>query len=192
MFVPVAADAVDTRSTNLEFEAKEQIFEDIRGREDDFSLDSHGFQTGAYPTRLDSDMFGDKETVETQYFDEVREILRDVEGGYDEVFLFDWRVGCSLCRFVLLNPTADKGWPKLRNAARPKEQDTELDMNDPTIWLRPSPHVHVGQLLCSGVFEPWHRGLIRQQTKVQERSCSESSSISPTRPPSSCRGESAS
>jgi hypothetical protein len=97
LFVPVAADAVDTRSTNLEFEAKEQTFEDIRGREDAFSLDTHGFQTGVYPTRLDSDMFGDKEAVETRYFDEVREILRDVEGGYDEVFLFDWRVGCTSC-----------------------------------------------------------------------------------------------
>lgn len=111
LFVPVAADAVDKRSDNLEFEAKEQTFVDIRGREDDFALDTHGFQTGLYPTRLDSDMFGDRETVETRYFDEVREILKNVEGGYDEVFLFDWRVGLqSMSGLVfLLNSTADRG-----------------------------------------------------------------------------------
>ncbi|KAK1835679.1 hypothetical protein QBC39DRAFT_388621 [Podospora conica] len=124
LFVPVAADAADTRSTNLEFESKEQTFEDIRGREADFSLDSHGFRTGVYPTGLDSDMFGDREVVESRYFDEVREILRDVEGGYDEVFLFDWR---------------------LRNAAKPKEQEALFDMNDLTTWLRPSPNVHIDQ-----------------------------------------------
>lgn len=102
LFVPPAADAVDKRADNLEFEAKEQTFVDIRGREDEFSLDTHGFQTGVYPTRLDSDMFGDRETVETRYFDEVREILKDVEGGYDEVFLFDWRVGLQVmfCWFL--------------------------------------------------------------------------------------------
>ena len=123
LFVPVAPDAVDTRSTNLDFEGRDQTFEDIRGREDEYSLDSHGFQVGMHPTRLDPDMFGDRETVESRYFDEVREILRDVEGGYDEVFLFDWR---------------------LRNSAKPKEEGL-FDMNDLTTWLRPSPNVHVDQ-----------------------------------------------
>ena len=93
LFVPVATDAVDTRSTNLEFEAKEQTFEDVRGREEIFSLDEHGFQFGVHPTKLGPELFGDRDAVETRYFDEVKEILRDIEGGYDEVFLFDWRVG---------------------------------------------------------------------------------------------------
>ena len=90
LFVPVAA---DTRSTNLEFEAKEHTFEDVRGREDIFSLDEHGFQFGVHPTKLDPELFGDRDAVETRYFDEVKEILREIEGGYDEIFLFDWRVG---------------------------------------------------------------------------------------------------
>ncbi|KAK3357867.1 methyltransferase CmcJ [Lasiosphaeria hispida] len=123
LFVPVDKDAVDTRSTNLEFESREQTFEDIRGREQLFSLDEHGFEIGVHPTELGPTLFGDREIVESKYFEEVKEILRGVEGGYDEVFFFDWR---------------------LRNSATPKEE-VMFDMNDLTTWLRPSPNVHVDQ-----------------------------------------------
>ncbi|KAK3368629.1 methyltransferase CmcJ [Podospora didyma] len=123
LFVPVDEDATDPRTTNIEFETKEQTFVDIRDRLSEFSLDSHGFQVNVHPTGLDLASFANRETVETKYFAEVEQILKTIEGGYDKVFIFDWRV---------------------RNSATPKES-VIFDMNDLTTWLRPSPNVHVDQ-----------------------------------------------
>ncbi|KAK1750089.1 Aspirochlorine biosynthesis protein N [Echria macrotheca] len=123
IFVPIDANAADTRSTNLEFEAREQQFEDIRGRETKFSLDNDGFQIKTYPTALSLSHFQDRQAVETKYFNEIKQILQGIEGGYDEVFLFDWR---------------------LRNAGTPKAE-VMFDMNNLTTWLRPSPNVHIDQ-----------------------------------------------
>ena len=92
LFVPVDEDAADPRSTNIEFETKEQTFVDIRDRLSEYSLDSHGFQVGVHPTALDLASFGNRDMVESQYFAEVEEILKTIDGGYDKVFIFDWRV----------------------------------------------------------------------------------------------------
>jgi hypothetical protein len=93
LFVPVDRDATDTRTTNLEFESREQVFEDIRGKAATCTLDNDGFRVVEYPTALNPEQFRDRETVESDYFDDVKDILRDIENGYDEVFIFDWRVG---------------------------------------------------------------------------------------------------
>jgi len=92
LFIPVDENAPDPRSSNLEFETKKQTFVDIRENLDDFSLDSHGFEVGMHPTALTLADFHNRDTVESLYFDEVKEILTTVESGYDEVFIFDYRV----------------------------------------------------------------------------------------------------
>jgi len=139
LFVPIDPNAEDTRSTNLEFEAREQVFEDIRGRETMFSLDHDGFQIKTHPTALSLAHFQDRQTVETKYFNEIKQILQGIEGGYDEVFLFDWRV--RVLPIFGLWLTRDG---QLRNAGTPKEE-VMFDMNNLTTWLRPSPNVHIGK-----------------------------------------------
>jgi len=123
LFIPVDENGPDPRSSNLEFEMREQTFVDIRENLGDFSLDTHGFEVGMRPTALAPADFHSRETVETRYFDEVKDILKKkIDGGYDEIFIFDHR---------------------LRDAAVPKEE-VLLDMNDLGQWLLPSPNVHIG------------------------------------------------
>ncbi|CCF32719.1 methyltransferase CmcJ [Colletotrichum higginsianum] len=125
LFVPIHERDQDARSTNLAFEKKTQTFVDMRGRTGEFSLDTHGFQVETVPNKLAPHFFRDREVVEREYLPEVEGLLRGVGGGCDRVFIFDWR---------------------LRDASAPREvDDGELDMNDLTSWLRPSPTVHVDQ-----------------------------------------------
>jgi hypothetical protein len=108
LFIPVDKNAADPRCTNLEFEPKEQTFVDIRNCIHDFSLDSHGFQVERYPTALDLSSFTDRSAVESQYFTEVEQILKIIDGGYDKVFIFDWRVGHHhVCDSASLRKVAD-------------------------------------------------------------------------------------
>ncbi|KAK0613639.1 methyltransferase CmcJ [Immersiella caudata] len=123
LFIPVDENGPGPRSSNLEFEMKEQTFVDIRENLRDFSLDTHGFEVGMRPTALAPADFHSRDTVETRYFEEVKDILKNIDGGYDEIFIFDHR---------------------LRDAAVPKEE-VLLDMNDLAQWLRPSPNVHIDQ-----------------------------------------------
>lgn len=96
LFIPIEKDAPDQRTSNLEFESKECTFHDIRDKIHEYDLDTHGFQVGEYPTKLDLPSFQDRHIVESQYFPEVEQILRNIEGGYDRIFIFDWRVRRSL------------------------------------------------------------------------------------------------
>ncbi|KXJ88484.1 hypothetical protein Micbo1qcDRAFT_17472 [Microdochium bolleyi] len=123
LFIPIEPDAKDQRPSNLEFESKEVTFHDVRDQLSDCRLDSHGFQLLRHPTGLPSASFENRGLVESVYFDEVRDILKTVDGGYDKIFIFDWR---------------------LRDAGRPRAGH-EFDMNDLTTWLRPSPTAHIDQ-----------------------------------------------
>ncbi|KAH7028075.1 methyltransferase CmcJ [Microdochium trichocladiopsis] len=126
LFIPIEPDAKDQRHSNLEFEPKECTFHDVRDQLPECLLDSQGFQVLRRPTRLDPASFDKREIVESQYLDEVKDILKSVDGGYDRIFIFDWRV----------------------SLACPPNQAVaghEFDMNDLTTWLRPSPTAHVDQ-----------------------------------------------
>lgn len=101
LFVPIDPDAPDQRATNLEFESNERTFHDIRDRIHDCSLDTHGFQLLDHPTKLDLPSFQDRATVESRYFPEVEQILKNIEGGYDRIFIFDWRVRHTIDHFFL-------------------------------------------------------------------------------------------
>lgn len=124
LFVPIDEQDQDARSTNLAFEQKKQTFVDIRERVNEFSLDLHGFQIQAVPKTFDSQLFKSRQSVEKEYLPEIERLLKGLGDGCDRVFIFDWR---------------------LRDASSPREQDGQLDMNDLTTWLRPSPTVHVDQ-----------------------------------------------
>jgi hypothetical protein len=65
---------------------------DIRPAISNFSLDDDGFQVLQHSTQLAVDSFSDRTLVEEQYLGEVKEILKTIDGGYDKVFVFDWRV----------------------------------------------------------------------------------------------------
>lgn len=99
LFIPLSDNAPDQRTTNLEFESRQCEFHDIRSKAHTWSLDREGIQVLQHPTSLDLDSFRDRAQVESRYFDEVRQILRHVEGGYDKAFIFDWRVRCRAPTF---------------------------------------------------------------------------------------------
>lgn len=66
----------------------EQAIHDIRGSEELFNLDDHGFQIvrqelGAIPT--------DQEGIEKEYLPKVIDLLQNIDPGA-EVVIFDWRV----------------------------------------------------------------------------------------------------
>jgi hypothetical protein len=82
-----------TPRTNVVFESRDVVFRDIRGSEETFDLDTHGFMM-----RNVGEVEGlneDPTTVfmEQVYLPSVEELLkREVEGA-DRVKIFDWRVG---------------------------------------------------------------------------------------------------
>lgn len=82
-----------TPRTNVDFEARDVVFRDIRGSEERFDLDTHGFMM-----RNVGEVEGLNEDpttalMEKVYLPSVEELLkREVEGA-DRVKIFDWRVG---------------------------------------------------------------------------------------------------
>lgn len=92
MFLPAAEGATDQRTHNLEFESKECTFTDIRSRAYDCTLDTDGFQFHEFPTHLNWTSLQDRSVVESVYFAEIEQVLKNIEGGYDKIFIFDWRV----------------------------------------------------------------------------------------------------
>jgi hypothetical protein len=66
---------------------------DIRGSEDHFTLDSHGFQLVDHSTRTvcKEDGYEDESKVKSFYFPECEQLLLDVTGG-SKAFIFDHKV----------------------------------------------------------------------------------------------------
>lgn len=68
----------------------EEIIHDIRGHEEDFNIDDHGFQFEKYDfSALDTH---DSEKVERIYKPEVEAFLKQYIEGADRVEFFDFRV----------------------------------------------------------------------------------------------------
>ncbi|KAK1750425.1 Aspirochlorine biosynthesis protein N [Echria macrotheca] len=123
LFIPVDPNSPDPRQNNVEFENRPHTIRDMRPAINDFGLDTHGFEIRPFHTSLDPDSFQKSDVVESQYFAEVEQLLRDtLDGGFDRIFFFDWR---------------------LRNS-KVAEPET-LDMNDLTNWMLPACRVHVDQ-----------------------------------------------
>lgn len=62
-------------NTRRKYDPREVLITDIRGREQDFSLDVHGFQFVDSASGFQD--FGDGEKVKSEYYVEVAEVLRE-------------------------------------------------------------------------------------------------------------------
>lgn len=92
LFIPIEPGAIDQRPSNLEFESRQCTFHDVRNELPSCRLDSQGFEVLRHPTQMNPVSFEQRELVESQYLEEVKDILKKVDGGYDKIFIFDWRV----------------------------------------------------------------------------------------------------
>jgi hypothetical protein len=112
------------RKTNLEFEYGEpQTITDLRGRQEPFSLDSHGFHVCSH----DWDMHNwySKSAVEGEYFREIEDLLKTEILGITKVKIFDWRIR--------------------RNQAYEEAGIRTIDLNDNSQFLHPVPTAHIGK-----------------------------------------------
>jgi hypothetical protein len=112
------------RKTNLEFEYGEpQTIADLRGRQEPFSLDSHGFHVCSH----DWDMHNwySKSAVEGEYFREIEGLLKTEILGITKVKIFDWRIR--------------------RNQAYDEAGIRTIDLNDNSQFLHPVPTAHIGK-----------------------------------------------
>ena len=71
---------------NLGSETRPVVVYDMRGREEEYSLDKNGFQFVHWPSTEHA--FTDPETIRTKYYTEVEELLKSVTGA-KRVFIFD-------------------------------------------------------------------------------------------------------
>lgn len=90
ILIDIPKDAPDQRFTNLVYEDKEELFRDVRGKEDTYSLDDHGF---TYRHRnFGFDKYEDRSAVEAYYLPKIEQFIEDEVEDVDKVFFFDWRV----------------------------------------------------------------------------------------------------
>ena len=92
MFLDLPPDAADQRKTNVVFEPKEIVVQNIRGREADLDLDHQGFIVRRL-TEIPDLKDLDTTIVESVYLPAMEKLLRAEVEGVDRVFFFDWRVG---------------------------------------------------------------------------------------------------
>ena len=90
IFIDIPKDTPDQRYTNLVFEDKETKFVNIRGRQQDFSLNDHGFAYRHHQFEFDD--FEDRVKVEEFYLPQVEDFIKKEVEDVDKVFFFDWRV----------------------------------------------------------------------------------------------------
>jgi hypothetical protein len=74
------------RGTNLSRIEKEVIIENLRGREDSFTLDTAGFQFQNHPSKHNA--FTNDADVEREYYPESIELIKELTGA-TRVVIFD-------------------------------------------------------------------------------------------------------
>ncbi|CAI6088063.1 unnamed protein product [Clonostachys chloroleuca] len=98
-----------------------ETIHDIRGYEDQFDLDNHGFQVMRHTLEMTE---FDEDTIKREYIPAIETLLKGT-GTDTEVYVFDWR---------------------LRSSALPVPQPgSVIDLNDPSLVLKPVQAVHVGE-----------------------------------------------
>ncbi|KAA8631814.1 hypothetical protein SMACR_09154 [Sordaria macrospora] len=125
----------------------EQAIHDIRGSEELFNLDDHGFQIvrqelGAIPT--------DQEGIEKEYLPKVIDLLQNIDPGA-EVVIFDWR----------LRTSDDK-----RTTAK---AGSVIDLDDPMLILKPVRAVHIDQSPLAATKRVKHHLKSRAEELLQRR-----------------------
>ncbi|KAK7918290.1 hypothetical protein PG985_010164 [Apiospora marii] len=90
--IPVSESwAHKVKQTNVGYTRTRIAISNIRGHEDHFSLDKHGFQLGQITTGLAYDDFAMTETVVSRFYEEVKLFLKQNTGAID-VLPFDFQV----------------------------------------------------------------------------------------------------
>lgn len=148
----------NTASSNLEFEAVEEVVTDIRHTSRRFTLDNNGFCHTVAPTSFSD--WDSRPKVEDHYLPEVKLLLKQLVDGADEVEIFDWRVTKWKCfiffSFFGARDCGDCMWLTLfqrrRQTKTPATSVVDIsqpprppDMNDPTDPLQPARQAHVGE-----------------------------------------------
>ncbi|KAM7214593.1 putative 7 alpha-cephem-methoxylase [Rhypophila decipiens] len=105
--------------------AAPETIHDIRGREQDFNLENHGFQALRSPLTVTS--FDDKMALEEVYLSSLVTLLKGVFDPSTEAYVFDWRFR-----------TSDRSKSTVVPGA-------VVDLDDPLVRLTPVNSVHVDQ-----------------------------------------------
>jgi hypothetical protein len=91
IFLQIPEDLPNIRRTNLVFgKGEKQLVEDVRGSEDHYKLNEHGFQILRAPTTFEN--FTSKDAVEAVYLPECIQLLKENVEDVDRVYFFNWRV----------------------------------------------------------------------------------------------------
>ena len=90
ILIDIPKSAPDQRYTNLIYEDKEETFYDVRGEEQMYSLNDHGFTYRHHDFGFKD--YEDREAVEASYLPKVEHFIRVEVEDVDKVFFFDWRV----------------------------------------------------------------------------------------------------
>jgi len=90
-------------SSNLTYEkGPAEIVTNIRGKESEYALDTHGFQfLRSELPGIESRDWKNRKDVEGVHLPEMENFLKDNVEGVDEVVFFDWRV-CYLTELTFL------------------------------------------------------------------------------------------
>ena len=75
-----------TAHNNLGSEARPVVVRDVRGRENEYSLDENGFQYVHWPSA--HAYFANLAEIQTEYYQEVEDLLKSVTGA-KRVLIFD-------------------------------------------------------------------------------------------------------
>lgn len=90
IFIDIPKTAPDQRFTNLLYEEREETFRDVRGKEENFTLNDHGF--AYYHHDFGFDDYENREAVEANYLPKLEDFLRAKVEDVGKVLFFDWRV----------------------------------------------------------------------------------------------------
>ncbi|KAF6229943.1 hypothetical protein HO133_004280 [Letharia lupina] len=149
IYIDVPKDAADQRQHNLVFEEGEvTVIKNVRGHEDDYSLDKNGFCYLRHGTALEASRFYDRDAVEETYLPECEELLKSSIEGVDQVCIFDWRVrhhhpsSLTIERSQSVNTLPH---PQIRCNDLRKYEGTRIDFNNPVQPLGPATHAHIDQ-----------------------------------------------
>jgi hypothetical protein len=89
----IPKESADQRKDNLSFKTgPPETIHDVRGHEQSYSLDRHGFAYIKHRTKFSIAELHNGGIVQQQYFAECEEILRGHLNGVDKIRIFDWRV----------------------------------------------------------------------------------------------------
>lgn len=94
IFINIPENLTQIQQTNLVFkQGREEVIHNIRGNEQSYQLDEHGFMLCNH--RTDIKNWTDSQEIETKYLPEIETLLRKEIDEVDRVFFFDWRVSST-------------------------------------------------------------------------------------------------